>query len=61
MLNQNDDLLFTQEIQKLKEEMLYAKDETLKVTIENDIHYLETILKTETKSCVTLYNAHLSC
>lgn len=61
MLNQNDDLLFTQEIEKLKEEMLYAIDETLKLTIQSDISYLERILNTETRNCITLPNAYLNC
>lgn len=61
MLNQNDDLLFTQEIEKLKEEMLYAIDESLKLTIQSDISYLERILNTETRNCITLSNAYLNC
>ncbi|MBM0066854.1 hypothetical protein [Alkalicoccobacillus gibsonii] len=61
MLNQNDDLLFTQEIEKLKEEMLYAIDESLKLTIQSDISYLERILNTETRNCITLPNAYLNC
>lgn len=54
MLNQNDDLLFTQEIEKLKEDMLYAIDESLKVTIQKDITYLELVLNNETLNCITL-------
>lgn len=61
MLNQNDDLLFTQEIEKLKEEMLYAIDESLKLTIQSDISYLERILNTETRNCITLPTAYLNC
>ncbi|MEK4563825.1 hypothetical protein MKX54_03940 [Alkalihalobacillus sp. FSL R5-0424] len=61
MLNQNDDLLFTQEIKKLKEDMLYAIDETLKINIQKDISYLERVLNTETRNCISLPNAYLNC
>ncbi|MFK3937963.1 hypothetical protein ACI2JA_10720 [Alkalihalobacillus sp. NPDC078783] len=44
MVNQNDDLLFTEEIKRLKKDLLYAVDNNLKVEIQKDIQFLETVL-----------------
>ncbi|MBM0066796.1 hypothetical protein [Alkalicoccobacillus gibsonii] len=49
MVNQNDDLFFTEEIKRLEVDLLYAIDKNLKVEIQKDIQFLETVLINHSK------------